>query len=88
MLFRANQVPPVLSNNSSMIGQTMPQNTNNSINSMGMTNHFPVSQDVDLRGIGIGMGNHRYSLITLKFRFFYFTMKLIFVNLTFVRSSS
>lgn len=54
-------MPPVLSNNSSMIGQTMPQSTNN--NSMGMTNHFPVSQDVDLRGIGMGMGNylHRYS---------------------------
>lgn len=54
MLFRANQMPPVLQNNSSMIGQTMPQNTNNSINSLGMGNHFPISQDVDLRSMGMG----------------------------------
>lgn len=57
MLFRANQMPPVLSNNSSLIGQSMPPSTNNSINSMGManhSNHFPVSQDVDLRSMGMG----------------------------------
>lgn len=52
MLFRANQMPPVLSTNSSVIPQTMPpasSNPINPINSMGMSNHFPVSQDVDLR---------------------------------------
>lgn len=50
MLFRANQMPPVLTNNSAMMtGQTMNQNSNSTINPMAMANHFPVSQDVDLR---------------------------------------
>lgn len=52
MLFKANQMPPVLTNNTAMIGQTIPP-TNNSINPMtGMPTHFPsINQDVDLRSV-------------------------------------
>lgn len=57
MLFRANQPPPVLTNNSAIIGQSMPQNASNPITPIGIPNHFPVShsnvsQDVDLRSMG------------------------------------
>lgn len=52
MLFKANQMPPVLTNNTALIGQTIPSATN-SINPMtGMPNHFPsINQDVDLRSV-------------------------------------
>lgn len=52
MLYKANQMPPVLTNNSPIVGQSMPPATNNSINPMmtSLPNHFPsANQDVDLR---------------------------------------
>lgn len=52
MLYKANQMPPVLTNNSPIVGQSMPPAANNSINPMmtGLQNHFPsANQDVDLR---------------------------------------
>lgn len=53
MLFRANQMPPVITNNSAMIGpSSINQPVPPTINPMGMPNHFPVSQDVDLRSMG------------------------------------
>lgn len=52
MLFRANQMPPVINNNSAMIGPSINPPVNPTINPMGMPNHFPVSQDVDLRSMG------------------------------------
>lgn len=52
MLFRANQMPPVITNNSAMIGPSINQPVNPTINPMGMPNHFPVTQDVDLRSMG------------------------------------
>lgn len=52
MLFKGNQMPPILGNNTIM-GQSLPQTSNNAINPMtGMPNHFPsINQDVDLRSV-------------------------------------
>lgn len=55
MLYKANQMPPVLTNSTPMIGQPMPQaSANSGMNPMmtGMSNHFPsANQDVDLRSV-------------------------------------
>lgn len=52
MLFKGNQMPPILGNNTIM-GQSLPQAANSAINPMtGLPNHFPsINQDVDLRNV-------------------------------------
>lgn len=53
MLFKANQMPPVLTSNSGHMG--IPQTIGNTLNQSilpGLSNHFPsVSQDIDLRSV-------------------------------------
>lgn len=56
MLYKANQMPPVLTNNTPMIGQPIgaQASANSGMNPMmtGMPNHFPsANQDVDLRSV-------------------------------------
>lgn len=52
MLFKSNQMPPVLTNNTTLMGQSIPPPTNNSMMGAVMPNHFPsASQDVDLRSV-------------------------------------
>lgn len=53
MLFKANQMPPILGNSTAMMGPSIPQTTSAAINPMtGMPNHFPsINQDVDLRSV-------------------------------------
>lgn len=77
MLFRTNQMPPVLTNNSAMIGQPMNQNSNTTINPMGMANHFPVSQDVDLRSMGKLINQSQFEFrVRLKFIHFFIFPKI------------